>query len=429
MLICQVSFAQPDEKYINDYNINVALDLIARQFDMNTQVDIQKKDSSSILEFLLSNYASINSVCLDNSEIIPFRYSGKDTVVLTLQKKTRKNVKLHLIFKYTLPADSFKVDKGMFVMKRSDRWYPFQVGHLFNSRLIVAVPENQITISNGKCMKKLLVDHLEKYAWRTKYEHDLSLFIFDPDSMEYKSENIERTRLNFYFVPGLKDEQKIISLVRSSFIFYSKLIGKYQDRNFTVIEIPAEWFLGQGLHSFLLFTPVLLKNIPDPRAWVPHEVGHQWIGNIIPIYEQAKGFWFVEESLDEYLKAMFVEHEYGSDSLQHYMSNFYLANYKANVKNGKDVSIMDVTSVNNSIEEAQAIYAKGPIILHKLSKCMSDESWTSMIKEIYKNFQHQLFTLDDFKKCIRRYDHDGHCLKLFNDLLHVKAIPESIRFE
>ncbi len=429
LLVSQAVVAQQNGIKISAYDINANLDLSTRQFLIDAQVTFQKNASSGNVPLLLSHFALIKDVRSTDQEIIPFHLSSQDTLSVNLPEKLNTNNKFTLLFSYTLPADSFMVDRGMLVMKRVDRWYPLQTGDIFNSTLRITVPDNKITVSNGKCRKKLLSNHRITYVWETNHESNLALFVFNPDTMEYKSEVVEGTRFNFYFVPGLKDEKNIISQVKSSFSFYSALLGKYQNDNFTVVEIPADWFLGQGLHTLLLFTSKLTENIPDPGNWVPHEVGHQWIGNIITLDEHAKGYWFVEESLNEYLKVMYVEHEYGSDSLKHMMKNFYLANYNTNVKKGKDVSIMDVLSVNNSLEEAQSIYAKGPIVLHQLRRCMGDDNWNAMIKKIYKTFQTKQFTLDDFKIYISNYDHEGQCLKLFNNMLITKGIPENLSFE
>ena len=317
----------------------------------------------------------------------------------------------------------------MYVMKRFDRWYPLQIGDIFNANLTVNVPDNLTTISNGSFKKQLLTNYRAAFKWKTSNESDLALFVFNSDSMEYKSEVVEGTRMNFYFVPGLKDEQKIISLVKSSFSYYNGLLGKYKNKDFTVIEIPAGYYLGQGLHTLLLFTPTLLQYIPDPGAWVPHEVGHQWIENSIQIDLQSKGGWFIEESLTEYLRAMYVEHEYGTDSLSRILKDVYLANYNELVKEGQDVTVLDVVSVNNSIEEAQCIYAKGPIILHQVRRCMGDENWIAMIKMVYTDYQGKFFALEDFRKCISKYDTNGKCLKLFNDMIITKGIPENLSFD
>ncbi len=428
LLTSEVVFAQSNGLKITGYDINFTLNLSSRKFFIDAQVTFQKKDSADTFSLLLSHYASITNVKSINNEIIPFNVSGNDTLSVSLPEKTEKSEKFTLLFSYVLPADSFLVDKGMFIMKRVFRWYPFQKGDIFNSTIRITVPDNLITLSNGTCEKKLRSNHTTTFVWKTTHESDLALFIFNPDSMEYKSEVFAGIRINYYFVPGLKDEQKIISLVKSSFSFYSNYLARYQNDTYTVIEIPANWFLGQSLHTLLLFTPKLLEYIPDPGAWVPHEVGHQWFGNKVRAGEQANGRWFVEESINEYLRAMYIEHLYGSDSLKHMMEDFYLANYKANVKKGKDVSIMDVSSVNNSIEEAQCIYAKGPIVLHLLRKCMGNDHWNTMIKKIYKDFQNRFFTLDDFKNYISKYDHEGHCLRVFNTFLIIKGIPENLTF-
>ena len=428
-ILCEVVTAQTNKTEIKAYDINVNLDLSKRQFLIDIQVSIKNNASLRTIPLLLSKKAEIKSIRLNTQENIPFQIAGKDTLNLRLPEKSVKDKKLTLIISYILPVDSFMVNRGMIVMKRYDRWYPLQIGDIFSSNLTVNVPDNQTTISNGSCKSNSLPNHRTTFDWNTSNENDLTLFVFNPDSMEYKSEVLEGTTLNFYFVSGLKDEQKIITLVKSSFSYYSKLMGKYKDNNFSVIEIPADYFLGQGLHTLLLFTPTLLEYIPDPGAWVPHEVGHQWVGNTIHIDEHSKGFWFVEESLTEYLRAMYIEHEYGIDSLNRILKDVYFANYTNLVKAGQDVSILDVVSVNNSIEEAQCIYAKGPIVLHQVRKCMGDENWNAMIKGIFKSFKNKNFTLEDFKNCISKYQNDGQCLNLLNDLLISKGIPESISFE
>lgn len=429
LILNEVVTAQTGKQEINAYDINVNLDLSKKQFLIDVKLSINNKASIRTIPLLLNKLAEIKSVRLNTQKNIPFQISGKDTIIISLPEKSAENKKLSLQISYILPADSFMVKRGMIAMKRFDRWYPLQIGDIFRSKLTVNVPNNLTTISNGSCNKKLMKNNRTSFNWKTSNETDLALFVFNPDSMEYKSEVLEGTRINFYFIPGLKDEQKIISLVKSSFNYCNKLLGKYQDNNFSVIEIPADYYLGQGLHTLLLFTPALLNSIPDPGAWVPHEVGHQWVGNTIQIDEHSKGWWFVEESLTEYLRAMYVEHEYGIDSLKRILKNVYFANYTNLVKAGQDVSVLDVVSVNNSIEEAQTIYAKGPIVLHQIRRCMGDKNWNVMIKGIYEKFKNRKFTLEDFKNCISKYQNDGQCLNLLNNLLISKGIPKSIIFE
>ena len=425
-LLSHVALAQADGMKLNQYNIKVNFDFSAKKMFINIELNIPKHDTNNTINLLLSHYASDLSVKSEHQKDIPYNLSKQDTLSIQFPKPKEKESNATLYLSYSLPADSFMVHREMYVMKRYDHWYPVQYGYLFNSTLEISVPENQITLSNGNCIKKNKSGKRSTFIWETNKESDLALFVFNPDSMDYKTEVMNGTRFNFYFVPGLKDHQKIISMVKGSFSFYSKLLGPYQNNNFTVIEIPAVWFLGQGLHTLLLFTPKLLETIPDPGVWIPHEVGHQWIGSIIPTDEQAYGAWFIGESLTEYLRAMYIENEYGSDSLKSLLKNVYLANYLDLVKDQKDYSVLDVKSVNSSVEEAQCIYAKGPLIFHQLRKCLGEKKWANLLKEIYLDFQNKYLTLNDLKKCLSKYDNNGNCLKSLDDYLISKGIPASL---
>ncbi|MCX6306506.1 MAG: M1 family aminopeptidase [Bacteroidetes bacterium] len=422
-------FAQGQDLKITGYQIDARLDVSKKQLFIEAELTIQKPRFSGGLSLLLSHHAIIDSVWLAGHTKIPFQQSAKDSLVIHLPGTLENSKKIVLTFSYALPVDSFMVHRGMVVMKRFERWYPLQNFELCNATITITVPGNLMTLSSGTSVKKMRSDNTATYEWKSGNICSLPLFIFNPDSMEYRSEIVEGTRINGYFVPGNKDATNIMSQVRNSLMFYSGYLGKYQYANFSVIEIPSDDFLGQAQQSLLLFTSKLMEYIPDPGSWVPHEVGHQWFGHTVIPDEHAQGRWFVEESINEYLRARYVERVYGADSLRRILREVYLANYNALVESGKDVPVLNVVSVNNSTEEAQSIYAKGPLILHQLRSCMGDKNWDAFIRKIYRDFGYRMFTLDDFKTGLSTYDPGGSCLNLLNTLLVSRGIPEGLCYD
>src|ERR1039457_4918327 len=110
--------AQPGGINIRTYNFNIRMDLNARKMFVDVQLAMQRHDTSGEISVLLNHNATIISISSSGHPAIPFQFSGKDSLLIQLPPSSGKDKLFPLLFSYSLPADSFRVNRGMFVMKR-----------------------------------------------------------------------------------------------------------------------------------------------------------------------------------------------------------------------------------------------------------------------------------------------------------------------
>ncbi len=171
---------------IASYKIRADLDMNTRRLNCNVTLAICKADTARTFLFLFSRDARITEISADGLPGISYRFSGRDSLILTLKSGQAESKKTAIRFTYSLPLDSFMVKRGMVVMKRSERWYPLQMGVLFQARLSISVPQDLVTVSNGECLKQKQSGNRVQHDWETSHACNIALFVFNPDSMEYK---------------------------------------------------------------------------------------------------------------------------------------------------------------------------------------------------------------------------------------------------
>jgi hypothetical protein len=396
------------------YNINLKLDTNYRKLDIQANILIKNTDTTGVIKFLFCDWIKIKKAQLNGKNLV---YSqSKDTLFLHIDSSPRLNLKLD----YSLPIDSFKQDK-VIALTRPMKWCPYIYDDICELNSDIIVPKEYSVYSTGNLLNMNTIENEYHYKFQNRINSGFPIF-FAPVGY-YKETAKTQNDINIKFYFHNSDSVLTNSIIKESLLgldFSTKYIGKYKRQNLTYIELPG-LDCSQSLETVVLMGSNFIKYFglyPDIRFWPSHETIHQWIGAgyFNSISKKKKNRWFIEESLTEYLRYVYVEKTYGADSLKNEINrsiDYYNKNRKGTVQ---DVTIS--ANLPNDIT-----YCIGPLILHNVRLEIGDEKWHKFIKNLYAMYYSKILDYDGFKKKLSEYAKPTVITKMEKSM-ETKGIPK-----
>jgi len=423
-MIAQKAFCQTHQIDITSYDVVVNWDLRNNNLHVTANLELRKMNFIKEFKMLLNADAKINSINsnMDNNQInIPYYFVEKGTLNLIVPPELQLKEELTIDFDYTLSIDTLK--NGMVFLRRENRWYPLRYDDIARWRLSVQIPNGYLVFSVGNLeVKKIFPEH-SQFIWESENPlPSVPLIITKSASITKIVKNIDGKNINFYFSSkDTKVVKEIIAVTCDAFKFYNELIGDYGYTQLSLIEIPDAPFVQSLSTVIMIGTPFIHYFNRGLNEWPSHEVAHQWCGAGIYIKSDTRGRWFIEESLTEYFRLMYLEKTKGENALKEVLQS-KLKKYKSIAGTEKDVPIIDIKYPMK--EKGIIIYNKGPYIMHKIRCKIGKKNWDNFIKEIYRNYKGRFFTYDEFKKYLSTYDEDGGCTLMLEKWVTKTGIPE-----
>lgn len=403
---------------IISYDIKANCDLNKRYIDITANLIIEKTVNSNSFKILLCPYASIKSVKMGSVVMeVTRRYLDDDTLLITIPDLFKKDNILNISFEYILPLDSF-IFKTLVFQRRETRWYPLQYDDMASWKLDIVAPNDYTVFTVGNLIDKKSINNNTEYKFENNDYYSYPLIIVKSNSMTTLTKSIDSINVNFYFAStDTAVNNKIIDEVCKSFSFYNNYIGRFKYKQLNLVEIPDNRVnFVQSLSTLIIFgSPFVNYFKLGYSDWPPHEVAHQWWGGGVYINSETKGPWFLEESINEYFRALYIQCTLGNDSLEKQLKT-YLSNYN-DINKSKESSIFEIKNVHTQ-EDGYVIYQKRPLVVNKLKNLMGgNEYWEKFIKEIYSTYYGKLLTFNEFINILSKYDDKGNLIKGLNKWL------------
>lgn len=161
------------------------------------------------------------------------------------------------------------------------------------------------------------------------------------------------------------------------------------------------------------------------REVVPHEVGHQWWGSLIPNHNNGN-YWFVE-SLAEYSSALYVENSEGDLAAGKAAYQDKVAEWRRRVldtdlqSSVQDASVLWTGSMFRGYQAA--VYNKGPYAFHIMRMTWGDEKFFKFLKMMAQDLKnHAIVTRDIQKEAEKAFG--GNMDFFFDQWLRGIGLPE-----
>lgn len=426
-LAINCSLGQSTNIDITSYDIKVNYEINKWIIDITANLEIEKTVNSNSFSLLLGSWAKIKSV-KSGDEMVEFtrKSPDNDTLQISLPAQFGDSKSLNLTFDYTLILDSLGLEnKDVILLQRNTLWYPQQFDDIASMKIDITAPINYSVFALGNLINKKTSNANVEYSFENKQNNRYALLAIKSDTFNtILTKKIENVNINFFFVSNDTSlTSKIITDVCKSFSFYNKFIGSYKYNQLNVVEVPANRMMyAQSLSSLLMMGSPFLETYKfEYWYWPAHEVAHQWWGNGVFTNSRVKKGLFLEETVNEYFKTLYVENILGNDSLKSLIKSYH--DRYNEIDKSKELSILEITKLS-TMENGYVIYQKGPLVMNKLRNLMGIELYEIFIKDIYNNYFGKMLTYDEFIGSLSKYDKNDNLVITLNKWLSETGYEE-----
>jgi hypothetical protein len=410
---------------ISSYDINAKLTLNSDNLDITLVCEIKPSDSLSEIQFIFTSEAKIQSVKYskgDNWISIPYKFSGKDSLLLLFESGILPDNKYDLRFEYSFPTTLLK--DSLVIIDRGHRWYPLILDQVAPFKLACDVSKRFHVLAAGDLISIKEKKDNNTFIWESKSAvFKLPLIIFDRSRFKKAAFDSSGINIDFFYLNADSIEAtRVIKEAFKSVKFYSEHIGNYPYKKLTLFEV-TEWE-GINVGSGLIMVGSQSLEMMKQKYFesLNLTIAQQWFGAGVFAKYGSPGFWFLSLSLPHYLRLMYLRKLQGEESFLKSL-NEPLTKYKEFARRENDIPIINVDSPNTR-EKGLILYGKGPYVLNKIHVVMGNENWLAFLQNLYKSFRGKILTYDEFEKQLSMYDENGSVLALLKKIITQKGIAE-----
>src|SRR6266571_3442270 len=185
------------------------------------------------------------------------------------------------------------------------------------SEIIVTVPAQFITISNGNLLDVTDQGATKTHHWRHDIPHAAYLMSLVVGDFALIEDHYKQVPVTYYVRPDRKDDAHLyLGKTPEMIRFFSEYTGveyPYDKYAQTVVEIytGAMEHTTATTHSFALLIDKKASLDVDLVQVVAHELAHQWYGDLITCRDWANGW--LNEGFATYFEELWGEHDQGAD--------------------------------------------------------------------------------------------------------------------
>ncbi len=163
----------------------------------------------------------------------------------------------------------------------------------------------------------------------------------------------------------------------------------------------------------------------------PHELAHQWWGNLLSVKGSADG-WLME-ALATYSSLMFLEHRMGKDALDRVLEEFK-AHLLSKNDTGATTESAGAIVLGPRLSSSQSpnarriiVYEKGAWILHMLRGMVGDDHFLRLLRDIATSYKLKRISTEDFRREAARFvppcSSDPELEDFFDQWVYSTGIP------
>ena len=410
---------------IRHYDIYVVHDKPDSVFRINCLMDVYKNTDVDTIGMYITQFANLDSVILSSSAgSFPAQSHLEWRIFkIIVPPKLRDDTLITVKFFYELPAPDI-TDK--FILEQNKVWYPQINNDLATFNVTVVVYPEYITISNGDLESITDANGRKEYVWKSDTPANRFLLLIAQDNL-YQTDiyKCPKSGTEIYLYAETVDKQsqeKIAKEAGSAMDYYSENIGPYLYNRLSIIETPNRPGAEVGPGMILIGPDVIGRFLDGNYEELGSMTAVEWIGNGLYLKLRGPGAFFLNLSLPQHLKLLYLTHDEGKQALQDSLQAL-LNIYKEVEGNLDEPALLDIDLPRTEVK-SKVLVGKGPYVCDLLRQTIGNDKYYALLKKVYSDYKGRLFTFDDFEKELLKIDPDSTGYKRLQGLMTKTGMPK-----
>lgn len=394
-LLAGLSLSEPLTAKVLDggiYDMEISYDATLLKVIVNSHITVADNAKHDSLSFILTSKAIIDNITSSNTgaeNTLKWNRGTGDTCYVYLNSKSNSKGKNSFSIHYSLPVDTLA--GGDVMLRNEERWFPRFVKIPFRFHAVVSVPKQYGVIMACDSINGSLQGNIAKSTWRSsRLVVAMPVYLVNKAGTRNYSDNSGVCPIEFT-VRSCDDStvNAIMNRCRNALGYYDKYLGILPINKLRIIEVPGFQAV-QSLPGLMLMGDLFGKYFWSKgfNDWPAHETAHQWVGGCIftQFADIDSGRIFVEESLAEYMKLLYIQGSFGADSMKAVCRGFQ-----------KQVDSLSVTyslvplykiRINHRASGIQA-YEQGPLVWFHVAQMVGQDKWQEFLRGLFKKYRFQ----------------------------------------
>jgi hypothetical protein len=387
--------AEPVAGYsVSRYEMQVLMDSTRQKVAVEIVVSLSFVAPTDTVVLILSSL--IDSITVRDTSVngVPsLRHyrCGKDSLAIILPTTAAPGSNLRLAFAYSYPIPGATQDIVM--LDRGHRWYPMLLDNIAVVTLTVRLPDGLTAFASGDSVNENDRSGGTELSWSTRIPIFKIALVIAPENLYHRFSSIRKgvTISLLTFSPD-SGWQKVCDEAADELEFFSRLVGTYPHRQFTIIEAPGMPGSNIATGLALMGSEMLQPCLKGQFEALELIVAAQWFGAGVFGQFLKPGFWFITLSMPHHLRLLYEHAKYGEDRPKASLSRS-LEQYRKFAGSETDLALSAV-DFPNTREKGLIIYAKGPYLLELARRRAGEVVWSRFLSSLWTEYAGRILTQD-----------------------------------
>ncbi|HEX4155959.1 MAG TPA: M1 family aminopeptidase [Acidobacteriaceae bacterium] len=465
--------------HVTDEDIDIAMDKSGKLTCAATVSFVVNRPGLRVAKFALFPTLRVSGVYSETGVPVDFVQEDKKhdpQFAVELPQGAKQGQRMRLLVRYSGPDVVRREGEGVYDLVHEARtsWYPAGhevAGDFANYRLTFHVPKGLEVVATGDEVAHDRDGGEERFVWATRAPLPIVGFnVGDFKQEEVKTpqgfavdgfadENLPDWIVNaanqgfgsLATAPGLKNQ---IAQGNVAIQIYSDYYGKLPWNHVSLTE-QTSCLDGQG-YPTMVYLPICafwdtteqhafgLRDFNMPEFWravTPHEVAHQWWGDLVG-WSSYRDQWMSEGFADFSAGLFLLKTSPKIDAYREFWNDEHRMLFEKNANGKRPIDVGPVT-MGYRVDNARTgdgvaravIYAKGAYILHMLEMMYwtpqyRDDPFKHSMQEFVKEYGGKAATTEDFKRSLEAtmpkwldLEGNGKLDWFFNEYVYGTAVP------